>query len=152
MFLSALLLGIVAGLRSMVAPAVVSWAAYVQLLPLKGTWLEFLGAVWTPWIFTLFAIGELIVDKRSDTPPRTMVVSVLVRVSTGALAGAAVGVARGYAVLPVFIAVLGALLGTFAGLALRTYLARLFRRDLPGALIEDLIAIGSAVLAIALMT
>jgi uncharacterized membrane protein len=42
-YLLALLLGFVAGLRAMTAPALVSWAAYFSWLDLSGTWLAFLG-------------------------------------------------------------------------------------------------------------
>ncbi len=41
----ALLIGVVAGLRAMTAPAAVSWAAALGLLKLQGTPLAFLGAV-----------------------------------------------------------------------------------------------------------
>ena len=39
----AFLIGIVAGLRALTAPAAVSWAARLGLLPLQGTSLAFLG-------------------------------------------------------------------------------------------------------------
>ena len=51
----ALLIGIVAGLRAMTAPAAVSWAAHLGWLELSGTWLAFLGFAWTPWIVTALA-------------------------------------------------------------------------------------------------
>ena len=46
-----LLIGIVAGLRAMTAPAVVSWAARFGRLSLGSTGLAFLGYAFTPWIF-----------------------------------------------------------------------------------------------------
>ena len=42
-FLLALVIGIVAGLRAMTAPAAVSWAARLGWLDLSGSWLAFLG-------------------------------------------------------------------------------------------------------------
>jgi uncharacterized membrane protein len=66
-----LLIGIVAGLRAMTAPAVVSWAAHLDWLHLENTWLAFLGFAFTPYIFTLLAIGELITDKRIDASARS---------------------------------------------------------------------------------
>ena len=51
-YLLALLLGVVAGLRAMTAPALVSWAAHLGWLDLNGTWLAFFGSVWTRWILT----------------------------------------------------------------------------------------------------
>jgi uncharacterized membrane protein len=47
-YVLALLIGVVAGLRAMTAPAVVSWAAYLGRMHLEGTWLAFLGYAWTP--------------------------------------------------------------------------------------------------------
>lgn len=47
-FLLAILIGVVAGLRAMMAPAVVSWAAARGSLDLSGHWLAFLGYRWTP--------------------------------------------------------------------------------------------------------
>ena len=44
--LLALLIGVVAGLRTFTAPAAVSWAAYLGWLPLGNTALAFLGSVW----------------------------------------------------------------------------------------------------------
>jgi uncharacterized membrane protein len=66
----AFLIGIVAGLRALTAPAAVSWAARLGLLPLQDTSLAFLGYAATPYIFTLLAIGELINDKLPKTPSR----------------------------------------------------------------------------------
>ena len=47
-YLLALLIGVVAGLRSFTAPAAVSWAAYLGRLRLDDIWLTFLGYAWTP--------------------------------------------------------------------------------------------------------
>ena len=46
--LLALLIGVVAGLRAMTAPAAVSWAAHLGWLDVSGTWLAFLGTAVTP--------------------------------------------------------------------------------------------------------
>jgi uncharacterized membrane protein len=54
-YLLALAIGIVAGLRAMTAPAAMSWAAHQGALRLGGTWLAFLGNVWTSWILTVLA-------------------------------------------------------------------------------------------------
>ncbi|HSX73152.1 MAG TPA: DUF4126 domain-containing protein, partial [Shinella sp.] len=51
--LAALLIGIVAGLRAMTAPAAVSWAAYLGWIDLTQSALAFMGYSWTPWIFSL---------------------------------------------------------------------------------------------------
>ena len=43
MLAAAFLIGVVAGLRALTAPAAVSWAAHLGWLKLEGTWLAFLG-------------------------------------------------------------------------------------------------------------
>ena len=68
----ALLIGVVAGMRAMTAPAAVSWAARLGRFDLSGTWLAFLGYAWTPWILTACALGELITDQLPSTPSRTV--------------------------------------------------------------------------------
>src|SRR5262249_4096336 len=69
-YLLAFLIGLVAGLRAMTAPAAVSWAARLGWLNLHGTPLAFLGAAVTPWIFTVAAIGEIVNDKLPKTGSR----------------------------------------------------------------------------------
>ena len=69
-YILALLIGIVAGLRSMTAPAMTSWAANLGWLNLQGTWLAFLGFAYTPYILSVLALGELITDKLPSTPRR----------------------------------------------------------------------------------
>jgi len=46
----AVLIGIIAGLRAMTAPAAVSWAARLGVLNLAPTGLSFLGSAFAPWI------------------------------------------------------------------------------------------------------
>jgi uncharacterized membrane protein len=145
-YLLALLIGVVAGLRSMTAPALVSWAAHLGWLPLGGTWLAFLGYAWTPWLLTLFALGELIIDKLPSTPSRTAPPGFAGRIVTGALSGAAVATAGGAMVGGIVAGIAGAVIGTLGGHAFRARLAGAFGRDRPAALIEDAIAIGGALL------
>ncbi len=66
----ALLAGIVAGSRVFTGVAAVSWAARLGALNLDGSWLAFMGYSWTPWIFTLLAIVELVTDQLPSTPSR----------------------------------------------------------------------------------
>lgn len=49
-YIAAFLIGVVTGLRSMTAPAAVSWAARLGWLHLQTTWLAFLGFAATPYI------------------------------------------------------------------------------------------------------
>ena len=66
-WLLAFAIGLVAGSRSMMAPAVVSWAVMLKgaaLMPTLGTsWLAFMASNITAWIFGFLAVGELIADK-----------------------------------------------------------------------------------------
>ena len=77
LFLLAIGIGIVAGLRSMTAPALVSWGAYLGWLNLHGSPLSFMGSLIAVIVFTLGAIGELIADKLPKTPARTAPVGLI---------------------------------------------------------------------------
>ena len=143
-YLPALLIGGIAGLRSMTAPALVSWASHLGRLHLRGTWLAFLGYAWTPSILTLLALGELVADQLPSTPSRTAPFGFGVRIITGAVSGAAVGTAGGTMVGGMVAGIAGAVIGTLAGHAFRARLAAAFRCDRPAAFIEDAIALGSA--------
>lgn len=145
----ALLIGGVAGLRSMTAPTAIAWAAAAGWLSLGGTWLGWMGWWGTPWIFTLLAIGELVADKLPTTPSRKAPPGFIGRLLSGALCGAAIGLAASSLPWCLAAGVLGAVLGTFGGHAARMGLCRAFGADLPAALVEDLVAIGIAAFAVA---
>ena len=142
------LIGIVAGLRAMTAPAAVSWAAYLGWIDLSQSWLAFLGYSWTPWIFTLLAIAELVSDQLPSTPSRKVPQQFGARVIMGALSGAALGASAGMLVVGLIAGVVGAVAGTYGGAELRGRLAASFGRDLPAALIEDAVAIIGAFLIV----
>jgi len=148
-YLLALLIGIVAGLRTMTAPAAVSWAAYLGWLPLQNTPLAFLGYVAVPYVFTLLAIGELIADQLPKTPSRKVPMQFGARIVSGALCGAAIGAAAGTLAGGLVAGVIGAVIGTLGGAEARARLARAFGRDMPAALIEDAVAIVGAYLIVA---
>jgi len=145
-YLLALLLGLVAGLRAMTAPALVSWAAYLGWLDLSGTWLAFLGNVWARLILTLFALVELVTDQLPSTPSRTVPVQFGARIATGALSGAAVGASGGAIIGGLLAGIVGAIIGTLGGRAFRARLAKAFGNDRPAAFVEDAVAIGAALL------
>ena len=89
----ALLIGIIAGLRAMTAPAAVSWAASLGALKLSHTPLAFMGSEITAIIFTVLAIVELVTDKLSKTPSRKVPMQFGARLVSGGFCGAAVGLA-----------------------------------------------------------
>ena len=144
----ALLIGVIAGLRAMTAPAAVSWAASLGWLSLQGSPLSWLGHAVTPWILSLLALGELVADKLPKTPSRKVPVQFGTRVLTGAIAGAGIGAVGPGLVLGAVLGAVGAVIGTYGGAALRARLAAAFGRDLPAALAEDVLAVGGALLII----
>lgn len=144
------LIGVLAGLRSLTAPAVTAWAAHFGWLSLR-TPLSWLGSLPVAILFTLAALAELVADKLPKTPSRTAPVGLTARILTGALSGAAVyyaGSNQGYLV--------GAILGAAGGVAgcLGGYLARkslvkaLGSPDYVVAVLEDLVAIGGSLIVV----
>lgn len=139
-----LLIGIVAGLRAITAPAVVAWAAYLGWLPLAGTPLGFLGHVAAPGVLTVLALAELVGDQLPKTPSRKVPVQFGTRILMGAVAGAAIATPSGQFWFGAVAGIVGAVIGTLAGAAARARLAQAFGRDLPAALLEDAVAIVGA--------
>jgi uncharacterized membrane protein len=148
MILFALLIGIIAGLRALTAPAAVAWAAQSRGLVLDGTPLAFLGYRWTPWILTLLALGELVTDKLPATPSRKVPPQFITRMLAGGLSGGAIGASMDRLWLGVALGIVGAVIGTYGGAAARARLARAFGRDRPAALVEDIVAIVGAALIV----
>ncbi|WP_010183224.1 membrane protein [Sphingomonas sp. PAMC 26605] len=144
MILLALLIGIVAGSRTMLAPAAIAWAAAARGLALDGSWLAFFGWRFTPWIVSLLALGELVGDVLPTTPSRKQAGPFGARLVSGGVSGAAIGIGAGKPLLGLALGVAGAVVGTLGGAALRTRLAVAFGRDLPAAVIEDAIALAAA--------
>ena len=144
-----LAIGIIAGLRAMTAPAAVSWAARMGWLNLAPTPLAFLGYAFTPWIFTVLALVELVTDQLPSTPSRTVPPQFGARIISGGLSGAAIGAAYGALAVGLIAGVLGAIAGTLGGRVFRAKLASAFGSDPPAAFIEDAVAIGGAILILA---
>jgi uncharacterized membrane protein len=144
MYVSVFLIGVIAGLRAITAPAAVSWAARLGWLHLENTWLAFLGFAATPYIVSVLAIGELIADQLPSTPSRKSPPGFIARILTGAICGAALGASSDALIGGAIVGVLGAVAGTLGGYELRVRLARAVGKDLPIALLEDAIAIGGA--------
>jgi uncharacterized membrane protein len=141
----ALLLGIVAGLRAFSAPAAASWAARLGMLAVSGTPMAFMGFKYTPIIFTILALAELVTDQLPQTPSRKVPMQFITRILTGSLSGATVGAPSGSLLIGLVAGALGAAVGTYGGAAARARLATAFGRDLPAALIEDVVTIALAV-------
>ena len=120
----AFLIGVVAGLRTLTAPAVVSWAARLGWLHLENTGLSFLGAAAAPWVLTVMAVGELINDKLPKTPSRKAPAPFAARVASGALSGAAIGAASGDLAIGLIAGAIGAVAGTLGGYEARKRLVQ----------------------------
>jgi uncharacterized membrane protein len=150
-YLLALAMGLVAGLRTMMAPAAVSWAAHLGILQLNGTLLAFFGKSWALWLFTAWAVFELILDQTPKMSSRTVPWQFAVRLLSGALTGMACGLQEGRALPAAIAGLVGAVMGTLGGRSFRMRLASAFGRDRPAALIEDTVAVvGASLLVVAL--
>jgi len=148
-YILAFLIGAVAGLRSMTAPAAVSWAARLGRVHPESTWLAFLGFAYTPYVVSVLAIGELIADKLPKTPSRKAPIGFISRVLTGGICGAALGAGSGALIGGHVAGVLGSVVGTLGGYEFRARLvSAIGGRDWPIALLEDAIAIGGAILIV----
>lgn len=145
------LLGVVAGLRSMTAPAAAAWGARLDWLKLDGTPLAFLGSAGAAYVLTGLMLAELVADKLPRTPSRTRPGPFIGRLLTGALAGTALSAGHGGPVWPgAVLGACGATAGTLGGYRARTGLVRsLAVPDYVIALAEDAVAIGAAFLIVA---
>jgi uncharacterized membrane protein len=151
-YVLAVAIGFVAGLRSLTAPAVVSWAAYMGTLNLQGSRLQFMGSIWAAVIFTVLALAEFVGDILPKTPSRTKPGPLGARIVMGALCGACLCAAAQLS--PAIGAILGGIggvIGAFAGYQARMRLVRaLGVKDIYVAFTEDLVAIGLACLIVSL--
>ncbi|WLP57410.1 DUF4126 family protein [Agrobacterium fabrum] len=148
LILLSILIGTVAGLRAMTAPAAIAWGAYLGWLDISQTGLSFMGSLWSAMIFTLLAVTELITDQLPSTPSRKVPMQFGARISMGALSGAAIGATGNTVVIGLIAGVIGSVIGTLGGAAVRAYLANRFGRDLPAALLEDAFAVALAILVV----
>lgn len=140
-YILTVLIGVVAGLRAMTAPAAVAWGAYLGWLPIAGTWASFMGHWIAVAIFTVLALVELVTDQLPSTPSRKVPQQFGARLVSGAFTGAVIGTAGSALVAGLIAGIIGAVIGTYGGAEVRARLAGAFGRDLPAALIEDVIAI-----------
>jgi uncharacterized membrane protein len=140
--LVALLIGVVAGLRALTAPAVVAWAAALNWIDVGDKWSSWVGHPITVTVLTILALGELVTDQLPKTPSRKSPPQFVARIIMGGFAGAVIGSAWHFTWSSLGAGVLGAVLGTLGGYAARKRLvAANGGRDLPIALLEDGVAV-----------
>jgi uncharacterized membrane protein len=143
--LLAFLIGLFAGLRSLTAPAITSWAARLGWLKLQSP-LSWLASPLAVGFFTLLALAELVADKLPNTPSRTAPPGLIARILLGGFSAACVAMAGGQSILVgTLLGIVGALVGCFGGYQLRTGLVKaLGTPDIVIALLEDVIAMGGS--------
>jgi uncharacterized membrane protein len=141
-FFFALLIGIVAGLRAMTAPAGVSLGAYLGWLSVAGTWSAFMGHWLALLVFGILAVVEFVTDQLPGTPSRKVPQQFGARIVSGAFCGAVIGTIGGSLLGGLVAGIVGAVLGTLGGYEARKRLvAAIGGKDLPIALLEDAIAV-----------
>ena len=96
LYFQAVGLGVIAGMRSMAAPAFVSdHFAYSPETPLAQSPLKGLGSTTTACVLTLMALGEVVADKLPATPNRTAPGPLGARAVSGGICGAAIFLGAG---------------------------------------------------------
>jgi uncharacterized membrane protein len=137
-------IGLIDGLRSMTAPAVVAWAARWKWIDLHNSFLAFMGSAVAAYIFTAAALVEYIVDKLPKTPSRKEAPGLIARIVLGGLSGAALCAAADHSIaLGALLGAAGGVAGAFVGYEVRTRLVRALKvPDLVIAILEDAFAIG----------
>ncbi|WP_192247887.1 DUF4126 domain-containing protein, partial [Mesorhizobium silamurunense] len=115
LYILALLIGVIAGLRAMTAPAAVAWGSYLGWLPVAGTWASFMGHWAAVSIFTILAIVELVTDQLPSTPSRKVPQQFGARIIVGAFTGAVIGATAGAAIGGLIAGAIGAVIGTLGG-------------------------------------
>jgi uncharacterized membrane protein len=144
----AFLIGAVSGLRALTAPAAVAWAANRHWLGLQTSLLSWMGSTSAVAIFTVLALGELVIDKLPSTPNRTAVPGLIARGVFGGLSGAAVAAAGGQSIgVGAALGASGGIAGAFTGYNVRRRLVHALKiPDLAVALLEDAVAIAAGLL------
>ena len=148
--LLAFLIGVISGLRTMTAPAVVAWAANRHWLNLSASPFAFMGSGVAVAIFTLLALGELVIDKLPSTPSRTKLPGLIGRCVLGGLSGATVAASGAQSIaLGAILGAAGGIASAFAGYEVRKRLVRALKvSDFVIALFEDAVAIAGGLLIV----
>jgi uncharacterized membrane protein len=139
-------IGMATGMRTMTGIAVVSWFAWLGLLPQEG-WSLWLANPISVVVFTVFALGEYYADTLPGIPNRTDLPLLLARCLVGGFAGVMIARAltEPWAGGALFT-LIGVFVGAFGGVRLRLRFANRIGRDRPVALIESLLALLLAIL------
>lgn len=137
------------GMRTLTPITVICWAAYLGFLPVEGTWASWMAHLTPVIVLTVLALGEYVGDTLPQTPSRKAWPLVAGRLCAGILVGVVIATVLGQPKAGgVIFGVIGALIGTYGGYRVRMFGARLFKRDLPMALLESSMALALSVLAV----
>ena len=154
--LKAFQIGVIAGMRTMTAPALVSYKL-AHTNPSRSTGpvlpdsrLHFLTSPTTANVLAVMAVGELVADKMPQAAARIGQPQIWGRIGSGALSAAALTEADGNSArVGAVVGALGAVAGSFAFFHLRRWLTQ--EKDLPDlwvALAEDALTIGAGWLVV----
>jgi uncharacterized membrane protein len=143
-------IGVVAGLRALTAPAVLTWAAKRRWIRLgHSSAATIISAKASKRIIDL-AVSELIADKLPFAPSRLKAGPLASRIVSGAVCGATIyGVVKRPLMEGAVLGGVGAIAGAFAG----HYTRKRLSHDKPNlgiAVLEDALAIGGGILITAL--
>ncbi len=145
--LLALLIGTVAGLRAMTAPAVVAWGAMLGWIDVSDKWSDWVAHPITVVVLTILLLGELVTDQLPKTPSRRVPAQFVARLIAGAFAGAVIGSAFFHTFSAMGAGMVGAVFGTLGGAALRSWASAANNgNDRPGAFGENVLAVGGGFL------
>jgi uncharacterized membrane protein len=145
--LLAVLIGVIAGLRALTAPAVVAWGAFLGWIDVDGKWSEWVAHPITVTVLTIFLLVELVTDQLPKTPSRKTPPQFITRLVMGAFAGAVIGSAFFHTFSALGAGIVGAVLGTLGGAEARGRLvAANGGKDRPVAIGEDIVAVGGGFL------
>jgi len=145
-YLNAFQIGIIAGMRSLTAPALVSHKlSQASPDPIPDSPLHFLTSPKTATALAVMAGGELIGDKLPNSPDRIAPPVLSGRIVAGAMSGAALSEADGQPLAyGAVLGAVGALVGTVAFFHLRIWLNH--EKGIPDpivALVEDAMTVGA---------
>jgi uncharacterized membrane protein len=98
-------------------------------------------------VLTIFLVIELVTDQLPQTPSRRTAPQFITRLIMGAFAGAVIGSAFYHTFVGLGSGMIGAVIGTMVGAEARQRFASLRSgQDRPGAILEDVVAVGGGFL------
>ncbi|MBB3764551.1 DUF4126 family protein [Sphingomicrobium lutaoense] len=132
------------GSRTFATLALTCWFVSLGLVDVGDAPLKWLGAPALAAILSLLAFGEIYADKQPQMKARTRPPPLIARMVSGALVGATVGASSDLALAGAALGTASAALGTLATFQVRRWLAERLGRDLPAAIVEDVVVVAAS--------